>query len=183
MPLPGLLAELAGVEVEDWTTLPPEQTRSATIGDEGGTGTEASAIAMRYFVERLRATTAEAIAYWSMGDTLLESAPAITRRPLGNGTVYYVGGYMDNDGRSLLAAYLLNETKIDPVVDAPAEVESILRTTLDGKKSYLALLNHSSEAQAIGDMPAGRDVLDDSEVDSSAYVLPPFGVAIIEAGE
>ena len=59
----------------------------------------------------------------------------------------------------------------------------MLRTSGDGKKSYLALLNHSSEVQAIGDMPAGRDVLSDAEVDASAYVLPPFGVAIIEAGE
>jgi beta-galactosidase len=181
MPLPGLLAELAGVEVEDWTTLPPEQTRSATIGDDGGPGVAARTVAMRYFVERLRPTTAEAIAYWNSGDTLLEAAPAITRRPLGNGIVYYVGGYMDNDGRSALCDYLLKESKIEPVVDAPAEVESILRATPDGKKSYLALLNHSSEAQAIGGMPAGRDVLDDSDVESSAYVLPPFGVAIIEA--
>ncbi|HEX4123285.1 MAG TPA: beta-galactosidase [Tepidisphaeraceae bacterium] len=183
MPLPGLLAEFAGVEVEDWTTLPPEQTRSAVLGESGGRAGDGTAIAMRHFVERLRPTTAETVAFWGAGDTLLEAAAAITRRPLGDGVVYYVGGYMETDGRSQLAEYLLREAKIDPVVDAPAEVESMLRTSADGEKSYLALLNHSPEAQAIGDMPAGRDVLSDAEVDASAYVLPPFGVAIIEAGE
>jgi beta-galactosidase GanA len=162
---PGLLRELAAVEVEDWTTLAEPEQRIARFTDDG------TEIAFSTFVERLCAAGASVIAKWTDEDPLLCGAPAITRNVIGRGVVYYVGGYCPADAVEHLASHLLSSMKVQPVVEAAHEVEAIER------KGFLSLFNHSAGPQIVRgirgvDLLAGKRIAGDLE-------LSPHGVVIV----
>jgi beta-galactosidase len=169
IPAPGLLRELAGVEVEEFTTLPKGETR--TVEPEGY-GLE---IALSTVVERLRPATARILAKWDDDDPLLAGAPAVTRNAVGKGRVYYVGGYALAPALEQLSEWLMPELNLPPVVQAPREVEVLSRGP------YLCLLNHSGTPQEVGGPGGAADnVLAGQPVEGGQITLPPFGVALLK---
>jgi len=169
---PGLLAKLAGVEVEDWSTLPATETRAARF--ENGRD-----IALTTFVERLRPTTARTVARWSPGDSLLSDAPAITHNRFGKGNVYYAGGYCPLAATDLFVQYLIAMKNIPIPLAAPGEVEVIHRSRR--KARYIVALNHSPSSQRIGGIARGREILTGRAIDGD-LILPGFGVAVLRLG-
>ena len=168
---PGRLTILAGVEVEDWTKLPDGETRSAVSVD--GTTFE-----LRTFVERLKLTTAKAVAHWKTNETVLGDAPAITINEVGRGSVVYIGGYC-SDTAIMTLCHLLNEKwRRHAPIEAPPDVEVIFRR--NNSKRFLCLLNHSGTAQAVCNIPSGADLLTSEHLTSGSADIPPFGVRIIE---
>jgi beta-galactosidase len=137
---PGLLAKLAGVDVEEWTTLAANQTRTARM--PGGVE-----LTMTTFAERLRLRTANEVARWVGGDRLLADGPAVTVNAVGKGSVYYVGGYCTTGAIEILLAELLLPTKLSIPVVAPPEVEVVVRVS--GKKIYAVAMNHLAVAQQV----------------------------------
>jgi beta-galactosidase len=172
MPLPGLFCKLAGVEVEDWTTLREKETRQARLAN-------GQTLAMSNFVERLRLRGAQPLAHWEDGDPLLGVAPAITRRSAGKGWVIYVGGYCQADTIATLLRYLTGELSLSPIAEAGAEVEMIARSA--GRRKFLVLLNHSTATQQIRQVRAGKDLLTGVTVRHGELSLSPYGVAIIQS--
>lgn len=165
---PGLLRKLAGIEVSDWSNLKPDETRQAMMDDQP--------VPLGGFVERLRLRGAEAIATWDDADDLLAGAPAITVNTVGKGRVVYVGAYLTHDSARILSKRLLADAGIVPAIQAHEDVELIVRV---GKKSkYLWILNHSTDAQFIDELPAGRELLTGREVEGKLK-LKPRDVAII----
>jgi len=156
---PGLLAKLAGVEIEDWTSVDPEESRAARLVD----GRE---IALTTFVERLRATTARPIGRWLAGDLLLSDAPAVTVNKFGKGKVYYIGGYCPAPAIETIIDHLIASKDLSIPLAAPAEVEIIHRVA--GKTRYVIALNHSSSPQRISGPVIEGDL-----------VLSGFDVAVI----
>jgi beta-galactosidase len=165
---PGLLSKLAGVEIEDWTTLPANETRAARLL----TGQD---IAMEVFVERIHPTAADILARWSGGDSLLGDSAAITVNRLGKGAVYYFGGYCSAAAIEGLVEYLRGELMISPSVSAPAEVEAVIRS--GRRKTYIVLLNHSQRVQRVAGL-VGMELLSGKKCDGE-IVLEPFGVGIV----
>src|SRR5207244_4214831 len=94
---PGLLRELAGVEIEDWTTLGEREARDVRL-------TDGRQLSLDTFVERLKPGKAEVIGTWISDDPLLERAAAVTRCRVGDrgGSVRGVG-----EGRELLKQQLV----------------------------------------------------------------------------
>jgi len=173
-PPPGLLAKLAGVEVEDWTTLGDTETRDAQLVGTGG-----QTVAMNRFVERLRPTTAVPLAFWTGGDPLLGGAPAVTVNTVGKGKVYYVGGYTPQAAVDALATGVLDAVGLEPVVDAGPEVEVIERG--DAKRRYLVLMNHVADGQHVYGLGRGKVLVGDGEVTPAGELaLPAYGVAVVE---
>jgi beta-galactosidase len=154
-----LLAKLAGVEIEDWTSVDPEESRAARLVD----GRE---IALTTFVERLRATTARPIGRWLAGDLLLSDAPAVTVNKFGKGKVYYIGGYCPAPAIETIIDHLIASKDLSIPLAAPAEVEIIHRVA--GKTRYVIALNHSSSPQRISGPVIEGDL-----------VLSGFDVAVI----
>jgi beta-galactosidase len=166
---PGLLREIAGVEVEDWSTLAADQTRQGQLV-EGGT------IALGTFVERLRLRGATALAHWSADDAILGDAPAITSNTFGHGRVIYVGGYCD----IVAAGRIFDVLGIAPLIKAPRHVELIVRE-MQGTPA-LALLNHSPIKQRVSGLQRGcRDLFTGRKVSGTTLDLPAYGVAILHA--
>jgi beta-galactosidase len=172
MPLPGLLRKLAGVEVEDWTTLPNDQTRDARLA--GG-----ATLPFNAFVERLRPLAAQPIAWWTGGDALLGEAPAVTVNRVGKGRVYYVGGYATNAAIAALVAHLMSELPLVPLADADAAVEMIARA--NGPRRYLALLNHAPGGHRVHGLANAKLIAGDGDLSKTGELrLPGYGVAVVE---
>ncbi|HEX4054265.1 MAG TPA: beta-galactosidase [Tepidisphaeraceae bacterium] len=160
---PGLLTKLAGVEVEDWTTLPPTETRTARFAN----GEE---IVLGTFVERLRSTTATAMARWDVNDSILGESPAITHNRFGSGGVYYVGGYCPAAAMEVLLRRLHDGLKIPCPFTASSEVEIVVRK--GRKHTYVVALNHSPRTQRVSELVNDRRVQAD-------FVLRPFDVTVV----
>jgi beta-galactosidase len=167
---PGLLTELAGVEVEAWTVLPDGETRTATL-EEGKT------IEFNTFTERLKLKGASAIAQWQTDDPLLASSPAITCNEFGAGYVVYVGGYCTDAAIKLLCEMFTEALRRQTRIQAPPEIEVVHRIGKLAK--YVCLLNHSRTAQEVRHLPTGADLITGDPI-SETTSLPPHGVRIIE---
>jgi beta-galactosidase len=160
---PGLLAKLAGVEVEDWTTLSPNESRTAHLPDGQG-------IALDTLVERLRPSTATAIARWDGRDSILADSPAVTHNLTGKGAVYYIGGYCPAAAIEILLRHLHDQLKILCPFTASSDVELIVRK--GRKHTYMVALNHSSGTQHVWALPGHRKIQAD-------FVLRPFDVKVV----
>ncbi len=170
---PGLLRELAGVEVEDWTTLAAGETRLAHDA-----GPAKRCVELSTFVERLRCLKGtEVLATWAGDDSLLGEAPAITRRAVGAGAVWYVGGYCPAPAVESILEILAVELELSPITGTGAQIELISRG--QGRRRWIGALNHSGVPQPLSELPEARDLFSGATVAGSA-VLPPWGVAIYE---
>lgn len=174
-PLPGLLRALAGVDIEDWTTLPPEESREAAFAD-------GQSIRMGTFVERLRpARGTEVLAHWWGDDALLQQAPAVTLRRCGRGRVLYVGGYLPTDAVQTLVERLIRLLALRQPVQAGPEVEVIER--IGARRRYLALLNHAASPREVT-LPDARHratvLMGDAKQSESGLIhLPPHAIAVL----
>jgi beta-galactosidase len=121
----------------------------------------------RVWPECGQATTATVVA--SYADGPVEGRPAITRRAVGSGSVWYVGTRLsDASLPQLLAGW-------SPPSAAPLGIEAVRRRHPDGR-SYLFLLNHSDSPVTV---PAdGIELLTGAQWTDKA-ALPAGGVAVI----
>jgi beta-galactosidase len=168
---PGLLKELAGIQVEDWTTLAEAEQRTARFVDDAGE------TAMGTFVEQLRSTGAQVVAVWVDDDPLLTGAPAITRNIVGKGVVYYLGGYCPADAVEAIALRLIATMNIKPIVEAGPEVEAMER--IGSRRRYISLFNHGPHKQVVRRV-SGKELLSAASIDGE-MALSAHGVAIIES--
>jgi beta-galactosidase len=168
---PGLLAELAGIEVEDWTSLSPDQHRRARDinGNDFDLGT---------FVERLRCTDAMPLAHWTGGDALLGNSPAITWNQYGAGSVMYIGGYCDANAIAKAIDLLRETVELEPMIGAGSEVEVIVRET--AKRIFVIAMNHSAGLQRVSGLVDGKEILTGEKISSGELVLEAFGVGVVE---
>jgi beta-galactosidase len=170
---PGPLAELAGVEVEDWTTLEKGQTRRLTINR-----TEVTIDAFA-FAERLRLTTATSSHGRWLADGLLRGSDAITGRRVGKGFVYYIGAYLESAATKTVARSLLL-TGDESMMSENDQIECVVRESATHR--YVLLLNHSAEPQrANGLTPDSIDLLSKVTVIDGSVELPAYGVACLAA--
>jgi len=173
---PGLLAELAGIEVEDWSAVPDEENKASVL--ENGEKLE-----LTRFVERLRLKGAKPIAQWDAtqgdaNDTLLAGSPSAAIHAVGKGEVVYLGGYCPDAAVKTLSDWLIARSNIKRQIEASAEVEAIVRQ--GGGKRYLCLLNHSAITQQVSGLPTGIDLLSGERFDARSAELGALAVRVVE---
>jgi beta-galactosidase len=143
---PGPLAELAGVEVEDFYAL----FEPIPIEGDGLRGTT------RIWAERLAlrdgdGAPAEVLASFGPGLHWLGGHPAVTARRVGTGSVTYVGGFLDEGSQQALTDRILAEAGVIPVLATPTGVEARARRNREGGE-VLILINHGQSAASV-DLP------------------------------
>lgn len=145
--VPGPLAPLLGVRVDEWDARDTMYVNPVTIGS--------STYPARLVFELIIPEGAAVVGTYT-GD-FYAGTPAITRNTYGNGDAWYVGTALDQTGvtsviRSVLAAHDL----VGPFADLPS-VETATRVAPDGSR-FLFILNHG---QSTVDLPPinGVDVL------------------------
>lgn len=174
-PLPGLLAEVCGVEVEEYDSLPAGVSQPLAFAD-ASLFADAAPHA-RIWCDVLRLVSAEVIARYT--SDYYAGSPAVTLNRFGEGQAIYVATFGDAALYDALGDWLLGLAKITAPEATPAGVECCVRW--QGDRRLLFVLNHTAEAQRIT-LPAPMvDIVSGQRVDAAALHLKPCQVLILAA--
>jgi len=137
MKLPGLAAEICGIEIEEYKSMPPDDEETIHIGLPGHEGN----FDVSMWAEVLSTKEADIIARYQRDE--FAGMPAITRNRYGDGQVIYIG-FFSTETRFYehIAQWVLTEARISPPLEAPLGVEVTERW--QGENRLLFLLNHNN---------------------------------------
>lgn len=169
-PSPGLFAPLAGVSVEEVVTCPPE--RGNTLNFARG-GLIAQQCPVHGWLEVLKCELAEALGEYV--DGRLKGKPAISRRVLDNGQVYYVGAYL---ARNILELFIADLLRDYPVKSIPEGVEFSQRKGPNGRIVFA--INHTAERQELK-LPGKFTELISGETIGPSVKLSAHGILVLQA--
>jgi len=167
---PGPVADLAGVEVEDYYAL----LEPVPVSGEWFTGT-ANIWAERLKVREEAGT--QIIAQYGACNGWLDGQPAVTVRSQGRGRVYFVGAYLDEGSQQLLLHRIMHAAGVKPLLDTPAGVEARRRVKADGQEVFV-LINHERDEKSLRLPWPAREHLQ-GLTDLDELKLPPYGVAVL----
>jgi len=166
VPLPGLLAGLCGVEVEEYDSLPPNVCNELefTVPELRSPHPAFASV----WCDVLKPNSATVIAHYTQDYTA--GKPAITLNQFGQGQVVYVGTTGDVDLYEALAGWLLGLTGVEPVLPAPEGVEVTERW--QGASRLLFVLNHTEQAQEVDLNGHYVDILSGSASEGTVTIAP-----------
>jgi beta-galactosidase len=165
---PGPLVGLLGGSVTQFYALDYKVPVSGSVGS--GTA--------KVWAETLSATSPETkvLMRYGASNGWLDGQPAVLERKVGNGSVTYIGAWLDAKLLSGMTADWLHDAGVEPIVaNAPEGVEVCERT--GSGKTVLILINHGTTAQHVALPGEMRDLLGEGTV--SAVDLPKYGVAVL----
>jgi beta-galactosidase len=166
---PGPLADMAGIEVEEYYAL------DELVPVEGNWFSGHSQL----WAERLRPTgqmVAVAARYGSSNGWLDEQA-AITVNPWNKGLVHYVGVYLDDEAQQAFVDRVIQILGLKPPMKVPAGVEVGRRVSTEGQEVFI-VINHTREEQAVELPWPASDHLSESSL-AGDVTLAPYGVVIL----
>ena len=140
--LPGLLADVCGVEVEDYDSLNSQMQNRVEFTIPELKDTSAS---VGVLCDIVKPTTATVVSRYTRD--YYAGKPAITINQFGAGHAIYVGAVGKEHLYNTLAPWLLNLTEIQPIVSVPDGIE-VTERYQDGRR-LLFILNHASYEQDI----------------------------------
>jgi beta-galactosidase len=167
--LPGLLAELCGVEVEEYVSLPVDVDSELEF-------TELAArprVPAQVWCDLLRLNGATAIAHYTQD--FFAGKPAMTMNNSGEGWVIYVGSFGD-ELYAHMADYLLDFAGMRSLLSVPEGVEVSERW--QGERQLLFVLNQTEQEQVIALDRPYQDLLCDRQVKGDVP-LGPLDILIL----
>jgi beta-galactosidase len=170
-PLPGLLADVMGVTVEDYVPIYSAKNEvkfaPALAGPDGGCG---------LWTDILQPAGAEVLASYTKGSHAGEAA--ITMNSVGTGKAVYIGADLDAASLARVLRTLSGMAGIKPPLDAPPGVEVTVRKS--GDKQWMFVLNHTSVSQTVNIPKTFVDVLTGSN-HTGKVELSGYGVRVLQA--
>ena len=173
--LPGLLAELCGVEVEEYDSLAPDMGNEIEFSMPELAS--CSPVPADIWCDVLQPNGAEVAATYAQ--QFYAGRPAITLNQFGKGKAVYVGVL---DGAALyeaLGGWLLGLAGVQPVRTAPEGVEVAERW--QGDRRLLFVLNHSDEEQEIMLGGSFANLLNGESIGDSVAIAPKDVLVLTEA--
>lgn len=165
---PGPLRELAGVWVEEIDAISPEQSNEVVFFD----GTKSKC---RLVCDLMHLEGAECLGEY--GSDFYAGSPAVTRHVFGDGTVFYIGTNMEEDGLAKVLEMAVKEAGVKQVIPEKTELEITCRRA-EGCRIYF-VMNFKDKPLTIPSCFAGKqDMLTGEEV-RQGEMLSRFGVKII----
>ena len=139
-PLPGLLADLCGMTVEEYDSLPEGVTQPLQFTIPARPDQVA-----RVWYDVLAPQGAQVIARYTQD--YYKGKPAITLNTYGKGRVLYVGVFGNDPLYETFMSWLLASVGVEGVLSAPEGVEVAERW--QGNRRLLFVLNHTEQAQDV----------------------------------
>ena len=179
--LPGLLRELVGAEVEEYTTLGNSPFGKPIIEVDKEKDVEVKFISsglvsvkgkVGVWADKLKPDTAKVIAIYQNG--IFAEQPAITINKYGKGNVVYVGTSLSPYLQKVLGRWLVSKAVLSSVMDTPFGVEAIWR----GKKEVLYLLNHKNTEVKVPINNCFKELISGRKIINEVR-LNPYGVKIL----
>ncbi|MFI7409619.1 beta-galactosidase [Streptomyces sp. NPDC049627] len=165
--VPGPLAPLMGVRVDEWDSRPPDFAQPVPeLAAQG-----------RLVFEIVLPRGAEPVATY--GSDFYAGTPAVTRNRFGAGEGWYVATALDQGGvDQVVRRVLARHDLIGPYAGHPG-VETAARVTPDGTR-LLFLLNHAPEPARLTAHTTATDLLTGKRLEKGEPVtLDPLGTAIL----
>ena len=164
--LPGLLAEICGIEVEEYDSLSStmQNCLEFTIPELADAGKPNVSV----LCDILKPTSAKVIARYLQD--YYAGKPAVTINQFGKGQVVYIGAVGDGHLYNTLAGWLLKMTNIQPVFTAPKGIEVTERWQDDQR--LLFVLNHTDREQKVAFDRRYTCLLDDSILEEPISMAP-----------
>jgi beta-galactosidase len=168
---PGPLADLAGVEVEEYYALDePVPVKGNWFSGKS-----------RLWAERLKMLNEKSvipIARYGPSNGWLDDQLAITVRGTGyGGLVYYVGAYLDDAAQQAFLDHLVKNAQVRPVMGTPAGIEARKRVNAEEEEIYI-VINHTREEKRVPLPWPAREHLS-GEMGQGDLILAPYGVAVL----
>jgi beta-galactosidase len=173
MPLPGLLAEVCGVEVDEYDVLPADARVSLEL-EWPGLDADAPVAHARLWCDILTPTTAQTVARY--GGEYYAGRAAITRNRLGQGQAVYVGTLGDGALHDAVVGWLVDAASVSPALTTPDGVEAMERWK--DSQRLLFLLNHADQARDVV-LPQQMTDLLTGQVMERQVTLEPKAVMIL----
>ena len=170
--LPGLLADVCGVEVDEYDVQPADTTVPLQMNLPDHITDTAQA---RLWFDVLRPTTSQTIATYQ--GEYFSGSPAITLNHFGRGQSIYVGTLGDDTLHDTLVGWALESMNVAAVFTAPSGIEAIERW--QGDQRLLFLLNHTGETNEIPIDHSYVDLLRGESI-KEKVIMPPLGVLVLE---
>ena len=167
---PGLLTELAGVEVLEYFSLDED------VPVKGNWFFGHS----RQWAELLAITDSNVTvpaARYGASNGWLDDQPAITVHGYRSGLVYYVGTNLDEATQTEFMSRVLRTANVHPVLETPLGVQASRRTREDGKE-IIFLINHTRQRQSV-DLPRPYTENLKGLTLEGKIEMAPYGVAIL----
>jgi beta-galactosidase len=173
LPLPGPVAELCGIEVEDFTLIGPLQ-QAPDIQWKAGRVLQGDSFAD---ILRVTSDSAEVLAVYA--SDYYAGKPALVRSTRGKGTVYYYGSaFTETAAGAMIDELALASPAADWAV-LPEEVELAIRAHEGTAQSYAFLLNYAHHEQTVTLLAPKRDLITD-KVLQGKFTVQPFEVLLLE---
>jgi beta-galactosidase len=170
-PLPGLLADVCGVIVEEYDALTHEISQALAFD----TGPLAGQILpVQTWCDILKPRSAQVLARYT--NDYYAGKPAVTRNNFGAGQAIYLGAIGTDSFYATILNWLLKQNNIQSDIEAPMGVEITKRS--QGNQSIHFVLNFTDSAQRINLPSAQRNLLDNTVV-SGVIQIPASDVLIL----
>ncbi len=166
---PGMLAVIAGVEVEDYYAL---RDPVPVVGDV--VSGESILWAERLKIQDEAGT--KVIARYGKSNGWLDHQVAITSHPYGKGYVTYVGAYLNEEAQRKLIDDIVQAAGVQSIMESPAGVEVRKRINGQGGEVFI-IINHEQTEKYVNLPWQAREHLSGRDVNK--LQLEPYGVAII----
>jgi beta-galactosidase len=171
-PLPGLLSEVCGIEVEEYVSLPIDLDNEIkfSIAD-----TPTASHSAEVWCDLLKLKGASVLACYTQD--YFAGRPAITLNEYGEGKAVYMGTMGKPILFEIITSWLLEKAGIKPLCSVPEGIEVGERWQAD--RRIIFLLNHSDTTQVIPLEGQYIDLLRESASIEGSLVIPPRGVFVL----
>jgi beta-galactosidase len=107
----------------------------------------------------------------------LDNQPAAVTRSIGQGSITYIGAWLDQSLLNSLTASFVKNAGVQPILPGVPDGVEVCQRTGSGK-SVLILINHTTSTQHVTLPAAMTDLLNSGSV--SSVDLPKYGVAVFQ---
>jgi beta-galactosidase len=173
LPLPGLLADICGVEVDEYDALHLDAKVPLELTLPGNTSTARAEYA-QLWCDVLAPINSQTVARYQ--GEYYEGRAAITLNRFGHGQAVYVGTLGDENLIDTVVGWLVEVASVSPVLHAPEGVEAVERW--QGERCLLFVLNHTDRTQRINLPQPSTDLLNDRMIEGE-ITLGPKDVMIL----
>lgn len=173
LPLPGLLDQLCGVQVEEYDSLPPgvQNTLEFTLPELANSHPPSGSV----WCDILKPMGATVIARYTKD--YYAGKPAITLHTIGKGKVVYVGTLGNSALYETLSEWLLGLSGVRRLLAAPPGIE-VTERWQDGRR-LLFVLNHTERQQQVTLDCCYRNLLDGDAPLNGTVAIPPRQVLVL----
>ncbi|NIM93403.1 MAG: beta-galactosidase [Anaerolineales bacterium] len=172
MKLPGLVTKLAGVEVEEYVSMPEDEDNQVNFELLNLKGM----FPVSVWADVLKPTTAQIVARY--GSDYYAGCAAVTINEFESGEVIYIGTMGDEAFYGYVVEWLLELSGLEPFLYTPGGVEVAERW--QGDQRILFILNHTAE-EVVVHLPFGMTNLLTNEGIEESVPLAPFDLCVLGA--